>query len=209
MSKTSDLDFDHTHGDKNREYIILGPNLRFFRCSRTWQGNIAARNSSDFEDYEEVSDFYSEHDVERPPFLYLGPNNTFYTRVDDGTEKWKLPHEIIHHGLEVLPNAVRSAVESLWLGVGGAWVAQYRDSRFRFDLKGEYASLELALQKKQDEEVTICALALNVSDGDSYACVFNDGSVVHRAGSARFDGNEFECWCEQNFVFSQRLNFYE
>ncbi|KAF4997190.1 hypothetical protein FGRMN_4085 [Fusarium graminum] len=167
------------------------------------------KDSSDFEDYEEVTDLYSEHDVERPPFLYLGPNKTFYTRLDDGTEKWNLPHEIVHNGLEVLPNAVRSAVESLWLGVGGAWVAQYRDSRFRFDLKGQYAGLERSLQKKQEEEVTIRALALNVSDGNSYACVFNDGVVVHETGSARFDSNEFECWCEQNFLFKQRLDPFE
>jgi hypothetical protein len=98
-------------------------------------------------------------------------------------------------------------VESLWLGVEGAWVAQYRDSRFRFDLKGQYKRLEKTMRKKQDEEVSINALALNVTDGRSYACVFNDGCVVYEAGMARFDGKEFEYWCEQNFRFTQRLTF--
>ncbi|KAJ4257588.1 hypothetical protein NW762_008713 [Fusarium torreyae] len=207
ISNALHLDFDHTHGDNSAEYIILGPNLRFFRCSRIWQGDIAARNNSDFEDYEEVTDFFDDHDVERPPFLYLGPSGSFYTRADDGDEKWKLSPDIIKHGLQVTPNAKRSAVEGLWLGVGGAWVAQYRDSRFRFDLKGHYPSLEEALTRKKEEEVTINALALNVTDGNSYACVFNDGTVRYQAGSARFDGEEFERWCAQNFTFTQRLEF--
>ncbi|KAF5017561.1 hypothetical protein F66182_10497 [Fusarium sp. NRRL 66182] len=192
ISDNVNLDFDHTHGDISSEYIILGPNLRFFRCSRTWQGDVAATNSSDFEDYEEISDLFTEHDVERPPFLYLGPNKFFYTRVEDGSEMWKLSSEITRNGLEVTSVAVRSAAESLWLGVGGAWVAQYRDSRFRFDLKGHYAGLKKALQRKQEEEVTINALALNVTDGNSFACVFNDGHVAYEAGVAGFDGDEFE-----------------
>jgi hypothetical protein len=169
--------------------------------------NDKLKDNSDFEDYEDITDLFTEHDVERPPFLYLGPNKTFYTRVADGTEKWKLPNEIICNGLQVTSNAVRSAVESLWLGVEGAWVAQYRDSRFRFDLKGQYKRLEKIMRKKQDEEVSINALALNVTDGRSYACVFNDGCVVYEAGMARFDGKEFEYWCEQNFRFTQRLTF--
>ncbi|PNP83552.1 hypothetical protein FNYG_03115 [Fusarium nygamai] len=162
---------------------------------------------SELEDYGEIADLYTEHDVERPSFLYLGPNKTFYTRVDDGTEKWELSHEIIRRGLQVTSDAVRSAVDSLWLGVGDAWVAQYRDSRFRFDLRGQYANLEPALRQKQDQEVSINALALNVADGKSYVCVFNDGDVVYEAGSARFDGKELEAWCEQNFRFTQRLRF--
>ncbi|CAJ0550641.1 Ff.00g105710.m01.CDS01 [Fusarium sp. VM40] len=207
ISSTTKLDFDHTHGDRNSEYIILGPSLRFFRCSRNWKGYVAAQNNSDFEDYEDVTDLFTENDVERPPFLYLGPNKTFYTRVADGTEKWKLSNEITCNGLQVTSNAVRSAVESLWLGVEGAWVAQYRDTRFRFDLKGQYKSLEKVMRKKKDEEVSINALALNVTDGRSYACVFNDGTVVYEAGRARFDGKEFEYWCEQNFRFTQRLTY--
>ncbi|KAH7473549.1 hypothetical protein FOMA001_g12241 [Fusarium oxysporum f. sp. matthiolae] len=162
---------------------------------------------SELEDYGEISDLYTEHDVERPSFLYLGPNKTFYTRVDDGTEKWELPHEIVRQALQVTSDAVRSAVDSLWLGVGDAWVAQYRDSRFRFDLKGQYANLGPILRQKQDQEVSINALALNVADGKSYVCVFNDGDVVYKAGSARFDGKELEAWCEQNFRFTQRLRF--
>ncbi|KAF5267281.1 hypothetical protein FOXYS1_1850 [Fusarium oxysporum] len=162
---------------------------------------------SELEDYGEISDLYTEHDVERPSFLYLGPNKTFYTRVDDGTEKWELPHEIVRQALQVTSDAVRSAVDSLWLGVGDAWVAQYRDSRFRFDLKGQYANLGPILRQKQDQEVSINALALNVADGKSYVCVFNDGDVVYKAGSARFGGKELEAWCEQNFRFTQRLRF--
>jgi hypothetical protein len=181
--------------------VILLPNL-FDHCT-----NDKLKGNSDFEDYEDVTDLFTEHDVERPPFLYLGPNKTFYTRVADGTEKWKLSNEITCNGLQVTSNAVRSAAESLWLGVEGAWVAQYRDTRFRFDLKGQYKGLEKVMRKKQDEEVSINALALNVTDGRSYACVFNDGTVVYEAGRARFDGKEFEYWCEQNFRFTQRLTF--
>ncbi|KAF5979120.1 hypothetical protein FBULB1_5876 [Fusarium bulbicola] len=189
------LDFDHRKGLDKTAYIILGPDPHFFQYS------------SDLEDYGEIADLYTEHDVERPSFLYLGPNKTFYTRVDDGTEKWELPHEIVRRGLQVTSDAVRSAVDSLWLGVGNAWVAQYRDNRFRFDLRGQYANLEPVLRQKQDQEVSINALALNVVDGESYVCVFNDGDVVYEAGSARFDGKELEAWCEQNFRFTQRLRF--
>jgi hypothetical protein len=181
--------------------VISLPNL-FDHCT-----NDKLKGNSDFENYEDVTDLFTEHDVERPPFLYLGPNKTFYTRVADGTEKWKLSNEITCNGLQVTSNAVRSAAESLWLGVEGAWVAQYRDTRFRFDLKGQYKGLEKVMRKKQDEEVSINALALNVTDGRSYACVFNDGTVVYEAGRARFDGKEFEYWCEQNFRFTQRLTF--
>jgi hypothetical protein len=63
------------------------------------------------------------------------------------------------------------------------------------------------LRQKQDQEVSINALALNMADGKSYVCVFNDGDVVYKAGSARFDGKELEAWCEQNFRFTQRLRF--
>ncbi|KAF5255100.1 hypothetical protein FANTH_155 [Fusarium anthophilum] len=193
MGGQSKLDFDHRKGLDKTAYIILGPDPHFFQYS------------SDLEDYGEIADLYTEHDVERPSFLYLGPNTTFYTRVDDGTEKWELPHEIVRRGLQVTSDAVRSAVDSLWLGVGNAWVAQYRDNRFRFDLRGQYANLEPVLRQKQDQEVSINALALNVVDGESYVCVFNDGDVVYEAGSARFDGKELEAWCEQNFRFTQRL----
>ncbi|RBR13962.1 uncharacterized protein FIESC28_07928 [Fusarium coffeatum] len=206
-SKAANMDFYHEYGGKSSEYIILGPNKRFFRCTRSWTGRIAARNSSDFEDYEEVCDLFTEHDVERPPFLYFGPNKTFYTRVEDGTEKWNLSPEVIRNGLQITSHATRSAVESLWLGVGNSWVAQYRDSRFRFDLKGQYPSLQDTLRKKQDEEVCIAALALNVADGNSYACVFNDGTMVYENGPAAFDGKEFERWCEQNFNFTQRVYY--
>ncbi|RGP80201.1 hypothetical protein FLONG3_1735 [Fusarium longipes] len=210
-SKAMSIDFDHEYGGKSSEYLVLGPDKRFFRCTRSWTGRIAARkikDTSDFENYEEICDFFTEHDVERPPFLYLGPNKTFYTRVEDGTEKWNLSPEVIRNGLQITPHAAVSGVESLWLGVGGSWVAQYRDSRFRFDLKGQYASLEATLRRKQDEEVSIAACALNVTDGNSYACVFEDGSVVYEAGSAAFDGNEFERWCEENFKFTQRVYFH-
>ncbi|KAF4341089.1 hypothetical protein FBEOM_4959 [Fusarium beomiforme] len=186
-------------------YVILGPDPHFFRCNRYSQGRIAAQSNSDLGDYGDVADIYGEHDVERPPFLYLGPNKTFYTRVDDGTEKWELPSEIVRDGLQVTSDAVRSAVDSLWLGVGGAWVAQYRDCRFRFNLKGQYTSLGPVLRQKQDQEVSINALALNVTNGNSYACVFNDGDVVYETGPANFDGKEFEAWCEQNFRFTQRV----
>ncbi|KAH7241060.1 uncharacterized protein BKA55DRAFT_518438 [Fusarium redolens] len=204
------LDFDHRKGLFKTSYIILGPDPHFFRCNRYAQGRIAAQSKagcSDLEDYGEIADLYGEHDVERPAFLYLGPNKTFYTRVDDGTEKWELPPEIVSQGLQVTSDAVRSAVDSLWLGVGDAWVAQYRDSRFRFDLKGQYTTLEPVLRQKQDQEVSINALALNVADGKSCVCVFNDGDVVYETGSAKFDGKEFEAWCEQNFRFTQRLRF--
>ncbi|KAG4278475.1 hypothetical protein FPRO04_06530 [Fusarium proliferatum] len=158
------LDFDHRKGLDKTAYIILA-------------------DSSELEDYGEIADLYTEHDVERPSFLYLGPNKTFYTRVDDGTEKWELPHDVVRQGL------------------------QYRDSRFRFDLKGQYSNLEPVLRQKQYQEVSINALGLNVADGKSYVCVFNDGDVVYEAGSARFDGKELEAWCEQNFRFTQRLRF--
>ncbi|KAF9776240.1 hypothetical protein IL306_005606 [Fusarium sp. DS 682] len=195
MGNRAKLDYDHRSGIFKTAYIILGPDPHFFRCNR----------SSDLEDYGDVADIYGEHDVERPPFLYLGPSKTFYTRVDDGTEKWELPSEIVRDGLQVTSDAVRSAVDSLWLGVGDAWVAQYRDCRFRFNLKGQYTSLEPVLRQKQDQEASINALALNVVNGNSYACVFNDGDVVYETGPAHFDGKEFEAWCEQNFSFTQRL----
>ncbi|CVL09719.1 uncharacterized protein FPRO_13230 [Fusarium proliferatum ET1] len=202
------LDFDHRKGLDKTTYIILGPDPHFFQCRRYTEGNIAAKSKcSELEDYGEIADLYTEHDVERPSFLYLGPNKTFYTRVDDGTEKWELPHDVVRQGLQVTSDAVRSAVNSLWLGVGDAWVAQYRDSRFRFDLKGQYSNLEPVLRQKQYQEVSINALGLNVADGKSYVCVFNDGDVVYEAGSARFDGKELEAWCEQNFRFTQRLRF--
>ncbi|EMT65976.1 hypothetical protein FOC4_g10008093 [Fusarium odoratissimum] len=211
MANQPKLDFDHRTGSDKSAYIILGPDPHFFQCLRYTRGSIAARSKwtdcSELEDYGEIADLYTEHDVERPSFLYLGPNKTFYTRVDDGTEKWELPHEIVRQGLQVTSDAVRSAVDSLWLGVGDAWVAQYRDSRFRFDLKGQYANLGPILRQKQDQEVSINALALNVADGKSYVCIFNDGDVVYKAGSARFDGKELEAWCEQNFRFTQRLRF--
>lgn len=165
------------------------------------------KDTSDLEDYEEICDLFTEHDVERPPFLYLGPNKTFYARVADGTEKWHLSPEVIRNGLQITAHATASGVESLWLGVCNSWVAQYRDSRFRFDLKGHYANLRHVLQKKQDEEVSIAALALNVTHGDSYACVFDDGTVVYENGPAAFDGQRFEHWCEENFRFPQRVCF--
>ncbi|GKU02808.1 hypothetical protein FLAG1_05900 [Fusarium langsethiae] len=207
-SKATNIDFDHEYGGKSSEYLILGPNKRFFRCTRSWTGRIAARNTGDFEDYEEIGDFFHEHDVERPSFLYLGPNKTFYARLADGTEKWRLSPEIIRNGLQITPQATVSGVESLWLGVGGAWVAQYRDDRFRFDLRGQYASLETTLRKKQEEEVSIAALAFNITDGSSYACVFQDGSIMYETGPAAFDGTEFERWCEKNFDFSQKVYYY-
>ncbi|KAG8362330.1 hypothetical protein FVEN_g636 [Fusarium venenatum] len=207
-SNPTTIDFDHEYGGRSSEYLILGPNKRFFRCSRSWTGRIAARNTGDFEDYEEIADLFHIHDVERPQFLYLGPNKTFYTRVVDGTEKWNLSPEIICNGLQVTPQATVSGVKSLWLGVGDAWVAQYGDDRFRFDLKGQYVSLEATLRRKQEDEVVIAALALNVTDGNSYACVFEDGSVIYEAGPAAFDGKEFERWCENNFDFPQKVNSY-
>ncbi|KAF4454692.1 hypothetical protein F53441_2770 [Fusarium austroafricanum] len=198
------LDFDHTHGEIKDEYIILGPGHDYFRCSRPWQGNIAAISSSNLEHYGEVTEFYGENDVERPPFLYLGPGETFYTRVDDGTEKWELSPEIVRNGLQVTSNAVRSAVESLWLGVGGAWVAQYRDSRFRYDLKGQYRGLERALHEKQDQEVSINALALNVTDSNSYAGVFNDGHIVFGNMPYGFDGKDFVA-CRRKIMSTRTL----
>lgn len=166
------------------------------------------KGTGNFEDYEEIGDLFSENDVERPLFLYFGPNRTFYTRIADGTEKWKLSHDIIHNGLQTTAHATVSGVKSLWLGVSCAWVAQYRDDRFQFDLKGQYAGLEDTLQKKQEEEVCIAALALNVTDGSSYACVFEDGTKKYEAGSAGFDGKEFERWCDENFKYPQRVRYY-
>ncbi|KAF4464025.1 hypothetical protein FALBO_9131 [Fusarium albosuccineum] len=192
-------DYDHVNGETRTDYIVLGPNDRFFRCRRFHKGDLAAQNTSDLEDYEEVTDLFDEHDVERPAFFCLGPNGSFYARAENGAEKWNLSAEIVSNALQVTPTATQSGIQSLWLGVRGSWVAQYRDGTFNFDLKGQYAGLERVLRQALEEEVRIHGLALNVLDGTSYACVLADGLVQYEAGQAGFNGQEFEKWCEENY----------
>lgn len=153
------------------------------------------------EGYEQVTDFCDDHQVERPAFLCFGPHGTFYIRSEDGAEKWSLPADTVRDALQVTPGAAQSGAQSLWLGAGGSWVAQYRDGSFRFDLRGGYAALERALRQAQEEEegVRVSGLALNPLDPCSYACVFSDGLVEYEAGTAGFDGGEFEKWCEDAF----------
>ncbi|WAO90648.1 Hypothetical protein NCS54_00808400 [Fusarium falciforme] len=203
VEENNELDFDHVNGAYTTEYIVLGPNERYFRCRRICEGEVAAMNSSDLEGYEEVTDFCDGHQVERPAFLCFGPNGTFYIRTVNDEEKWNLPTDTVRDALQVTPGAAQSGAQSLWLGAGGSWVVQYRDGSFRFDLRGRYAALERALRQAQEDGVRISGLALNPLDADSYACVFSDGVVEYEAGQAGFAGKEFEKWCEENFELKE------
>ncbi|RSL77619.1 hypothetical protein CEP51_008913 [Fusarium floridanum] len=199
IEENNELDFDHVHGEFTTEYIVLGPNERYFRCRRIREGDVAAMNTSDLEDYEEVTDFCDDHQIERPASLSFGPNGTFYIRSINDEEKWNLPSHIVHDALQVTPTATQSGAQSLWLGAGGSWVIQYRNGSFNFNLQGRYAALERALRQAQEDGVRISGLALNPLDENSFACVFSDGLVEYEAGIAAFDGKEFEMWCEENF----------
>ncbi|KAJ4323096.1 hypothetical protein N0V84_004496 [Fusarium piperis] len=203
LEENNEMNFDHVRGESTAEYIVLGPNERYFRCRRIREGEVAAMNSSDLEDYEQVTDFCDDHQVERPAFLCFGPYGTFYIRSEDGAEKWSLPADTVRDALQVTPGAAQSGASSLWLGAGDSWVVQYRDGSFRFDLRGRYAALERALRQAQEEGVRISGLALNPLDAYSYACVFSDGLVEYEAGQAGFDGKEFEKWCEDNFELKE------
>lgn len=42
VEENNELDFDHVHGAYTTEYIVLGPNERYFRCRRIREGEVAA-----------------------------------------------------------------------------------------------------------------------------------------------------------------------
>ncbi|KAF4973033.1 hypothetical protein FZEAL_9437 [Fusarium zealandicum] len=193
--------FDHMNENNLTEYLVLGPKGHYFRLTRSREGDEAANtDTSNLEDYCGIVEFLDEHDVERPAFLYLGPDNTYYVRTDDGSEKWVLSEDIVRDALQVTPTANQSGAQSLWLGTGGSWVVQYRNGSFNFDLKGRYVALERTLELARDDELRISALALDLLGDKSFAIVYDNGVVEHETGSLRdFDPTGFEVWVEEQW----------
>jgi hypothetical protein len=46
VEENNELDFDHVNGAYTTEYIVLGPNERYFRCRRIREGEVAAMSQS-------------------------------------------------------------------------------------------------------------------------------------------------------------------
>ncbi|RSL93747.1 hypothetical protein CEP52_013052 [Fusarium oligoseptatum] len=108
IEENNELDFDHVHGEFTTEYIVLGPNERYFRCRRIREGDVAAMNTSDLEDYEEVTDFCDDHQIERPSSLSFGPNGTFYIRSINDEEKVESP--LTHSPRRTTSNTNRNTI---------------------------------------------------------------------------------------------------
>ncbi|KAM5354192.1 hypothetical protein ACJ41O_000842 [Fusarium nematophilum] len=188
------LDFNHKNGSSITEYVVLGPKEHYFRC-----------NNSNLEDYPDLTSFLADRDVERPLFLSLGPSGFYYIRSEDGSSASRFPlGRLIQAWREKAFGENIPPIQRLWFGAGGTWVVEYTSRVFDFDLKGMYGDLENELRSARELGTQIAALTMNLTDGKSYACVFEDGDVAYEVGEpAVFDGGEFERWCEENFEFKK------
>lgn len=70
-----------------------------------------------------------------PGCVSLGPDGLYFASVPGHGSACRLPDSVKDH-LGPMEN-----VESVWLGMGGAYVAQLKDGTCKWDLKGEYQKL--------------------------------------------------------------------
>ncbi|KAK7431348.1 hypothetical protein QQZ08_002119 [Neonectria magnoliae] len=191
-----DHEFNHHTDPEGTVYVVLGVRNHYFRCTRFTEGDVAAVNASDIEDFDDMAIFLDEHDVERPEFLSMGVDGSFYIRAETGAEKWDLRQDV----REALFGraATGSQVQSIWLGSKDAFVAQRADGTKVVELRGQYPDLQRALDRGGSGKIV--ALAMNLCDGVRFAVLWEDGSAMCEAGMMDMaSGKAFERWCSANW----------
>ncbi|KAH6989347.1 hypothetical protein BKA56DRAFT_668497 [Ilyonectria sp. MPI-CAGE-AT-0026] len=186
-------EYDHRTGADITNYVVLGPRNHYFRCTRPREGNVAAINNSDLEDYEDLVVFLDEHDVERPEILSLGVNGHYFIRAENGEEKWDLPAQVTQ---KLFTPTAASPIANVWLGCGDAFVAQRQDGTKVVELHGQYPGLKETL-----ENGCVVAMAMNLQDGLGYAVLWANGTAQCEGGMLRMDcGKALERWCAANGI---------
>ncbi|KAK6214586.1 hypothetical protein LQW54_004308 [Pestalotiopsis sp. IQ-011] len=122
--------------------------------------------------YPELFEFLSKNrNTACPTSISLGPAGSYFINVD-GRTSFKCHPET--------PIDIEASYSSrLWWGANGSYVLEFSDKRktLRWDLKGQYGSLDEILQEMGTGKMK--ELALNIEDGSSFALILTDGSAYH------------------------------
>lgn len=151
-------------------------------------------------DYEGLTPFLDAQDVARPRFLSLGVSGHFYIRAETGVEKWDVPGAVSSRLLQKYTGG-DAAIEGLWLGARDAFVAQRWDGGKVVDLRGRYAGLERALERRKGEGEggDVAAVGMDLEGGEGFVVLWRDGRAEYDEGLMGMEsGRAFERWCAAN-----------
>ncbi|KAJ5678493.1 uncharacterized protein N7477_004126 [Penicillium maclennaniae] len=134
-----------------------------------------------------------------PRYVSLGVNGHYYLRTNR-RHAWDLPEELMSQ-----PWYSENKVKAVWLGMKDAWVAQLKNGERRYNLQGQYSgnsgkleeNIERGFGRKRPGQ-RIKAMALNLTNPDSFACVWGNGGIIYNDAS-EFDGFIFEEFATKNF----------
>ncbi|KAK3393392.1 hypothetical protein B0H63DRAFT_458124 [Podospora didyma] len=157
-------------------------------------------------DYPGLADFLKKHKKSGgktesgcPRYVSLGINGHYFLNTKSRTI-WDLPKDLIEQ-----PWWSSNRAKAVWLGMEDTWVAQLVNGEKFHHLKGLYCSNSGKLEEKINTGFgrkrpgqRIKAMALNLTNPESFAAVWGDGGIVYNAGG-RFDGFVFEEFATKNF----------
>ncbi|KAI9693201.1 MAG: hypothetical protein M1822_005197 [Bathelium mastoideum] len=179
--------------------VALGQNDSWYVRYRDFQTNEDHTVfSSNFQSLYPQAYVYlhDQHPNDEPTCVSLGAKGYYFVRTSSGCS-YNLPKEVESHLKEP------STFESVWIGKDNAYVAQRKEKtsdnkrQAEWRLQGYYMGLPTVLSRITPK---IKALAMNPLDINQFIVIFEDGSVVYRAGEThRLDKFEFEEHCSNNF----------
>lgn len=139
---------------------------------------------------------YLRSNDSNPVCVALGENGHYFFHSEDGASAWCLPQEIEDH---IEPGNGNNPVEHLFLGKDDAYCAELSNGATRWNLRGNYGSLDMEISHLTSKMV---CLGMNLQDDRSYFMLTRDGGVRYNAGRAQLvdrglTPQKFNTWIER------------
>lgn len=139
---------------------------------------------------------YLRSNDSNPVCVALGENGHYFFHSEDGASAWCLPQEIEDH---IEPDNDKNPVEHLFLGKDDAYYAELSNGATRWNLRGNYGSLDTEVSHLTSKMV---CLGMNLQDDRCYFMLTRDGNVRYNAGRAQLvdrglTPQKFNTWVER------------
>ena len=139
---------------------------------------------------------YLRSNDSNPVCVAVGENGHYFFRSENGASAWCLPQDVEDH---IEPDNDDNPVEHLYLGKDDAYYAQLSDGSNRWDLRGNYGSLDSEVSHLTSK---VMCLGMNLQDDRSYFMLTRDGNVQYNAGRAQLAGRgltpqKFKAWVDR------------
>lgn len=122
---------------------------------------------------------YLRSNDSNPVCVALDEKGHYFFHSENGTSAWCLPQAIEDH---IEPSSENNPVEHLFLGKDYAYYARINSGATRWNLRGNYGSLDTEVSHLTSKLV---CLGMNLQDDRSYFMLTRDGGVRYNAGRAQ------------------------